>query len=619
MSNLSDVVGGANLFGGLSYSFVPDRLCSAKSAIYFNRGYLQVPEGVYFSGDFTFTAWIYLKSYQFNSRIFDFGNGQESDNVVLAMFGTTSQIYVKIIKGSSVSQLITSSIINLNEWYFISFVLSNTTGLIYINGNQVINGILKVPNNIKRKSNYIGKSDLATDSNADAKYGELKIYQEALSSVDIMNEYKLYSKYGILNYCPSNHWQMSTLSDAVGGANLFEGANYSFVPDRFCSAKSAIYFNQGYLQVPAGVYFSGDFTFTAWIYLKSFQYFPKIFDFGNEQGSDNVALAMVNSTSQLIGFTFDGSSQSYVETSSSSSIINLYEWNFISFVLSNLTGYVYINRDQVGNGTLNVPNNKTRTKNYIGKSYLPLGSNADAIYDELKIYQEALSSIDIMREYSNADILNYCPSNYWPMSSLNDVVGGANLFEGISYSFVPDRFCSAKSAIYFNQGYLQVPAGVYFSGNFTVTAWIYLKSYQSWSRIFDFGNGQESNNVVLAMVDTTSQMTGSSFKGSSRSYIETSSSSSIINLNEWYFISFVLNGTTGYIYVNANQVATNTLNVPNNITRKSNYIGKSNLATDSNADAIYDELKIYQGALSSADIMNEYKKNSKNGNNKLNL
>ena len=148
--------------------------------------------------------------------------------------------------------------------------------------------------------------------------------------------------------------------------------------------------------------------------------------------------------------------------------------------------------------------------------------------------------------------------------------------------------------------------------------WIYLKSYQSWSRIFDFGNGQESNNVVLAMVDTTPQMTGSSFKGSSRSYIETSSSS-IINLNEWYFISFVLNGTTGYIYVNANQVATNTLNVPNNITRKSNYIGKSNLATDSNADAIYDELKIYQGALSSADIFNEYKKNSKNGNNKLNL
>jgi hypothetical protein len=50
--------------------------------------------------------------------------------------------------------------------------------------------------------------------------------------------------------------------------------------------------------------------------------------------------------------------------------------------LSNLTEYVYINGDQVGNGTLNAPNNITRIKNYIRKSYLPLGSNADAIYDE---------------------------------------------------------------------------------------------------------------------------------------------------------------------------------------------------------------------------------------------
>ncbi len=67
--------------------------------------------------------------------------------------------------------------------------------------------------------------------------------------------------------------------------------------------------------------------------------------------------------------------------------------------------------------------------------------------------------------------------NYWPMDNLNDVIGGANLFKGFSYSSDLDRFCSPNAAIYFNQGYLQVPEGVYFSGDFTVTAWIYLKSY----------------------------------------------------------------------------------------------------------------------------------------------
>jgi hypothetical protein len=195
------------------------------------------------------------------------------------------------------------------------------------------------------------------------------------------------------------------------------------------------------------------------------------------------------------------------------------------------------------------------------------------------------------------------------MSNLSDVVGGANLFGGSSYSFTYDRFCSPNSAIYFNQGYLQVPKGVYFSGDFTVTTWINLKSYHSWARIFDFGNGQ-IENVFLGMHGISSQLAGSTYISPSFKYIQTSS---IINLNKWYFISFVLSGTTSFIYVNGNQVGTGTLNIPNNIKRTTNYIGKSNWPWDSDANAIYDEFKIYQGALSFDDIMNEYQNSLNNG------
>jgi hypothetical protein len=153
---------------------------------------------------------------------------------------------------------------------------------------------------------------------------------------------------------------------------------------------------------------------------------------------------------------------------------------------------------------------------------------------------------------------------------------------------------------------------VYFSGDFTVTAWINLKTSRSWARIFDFGNGQ-IDNVFLGMYGTSSQLVGKIYKGSSQSQILTSSI--VINLNEWYFISFVLSDTTGFIYVNGNQAVNGTLNVPNNVTRTTNYIGKSNWATDSNiyADAIYDEFKINKVALSSSDIMNEYQISSNNG------
>jgi hypothetical protein len=195
------------------------------------------------------------------------------------------------------------------------------------------------------------------------------------------------------------------------------------------------------------------------------------------------------------------------------------------------------------------------------------------------------------------------------MSNLSDVVGGANLYGGENYSFVPDRLGSPNSAIYFNSGYLQVPSGNYFSGDFTFTAWIYLKTNQPWLKIFDFGNNGDggSDNVGLAMNMTNSKISGFTYNSSSRLSIQ--ASSIIINLNQWYFISFVLNVTTGYIYVNGNQVATNELLVPNNISRASNFIGKSDL----NADAMYDEFKIYKVALSSNDILNEYQSSLING------
>jgi len=154
MSNLSDVVGAANLFGGVNYSFVPDRFCSP--------------------------------------------NSSEIDSVFLTMVGTKPQIKGNIYNGLIVSSISTSPILVLNQWYFISFVFSGTTGYIYRNGSQVATGTMFVPKNIIRATNYIGKSNLANQINADAIYDEFKIYQRALSFDEIMNEYQISLKNGKL-------------------------------------------------------------------------------------------------------------------------------------------------------------------------------------------------------------------------------------------------------------------------------------------------------------------------------------------------------------------------------------------------------------------------------------
>jgi hypothetical protein len=197
MSNLTDIVGGANMYGGSSYSFTYDRFCNAYSAIYFNVGFLQVPSGVYFSGDFTITAWIYLLAYQSHSRIIDFGNGAASDNVVFAMMSSSSSMYALINNATSHILITTPSLIQLNTWYHVAFVFKGTVGYIYVNGNLATSGTQYVPRNVSRSSNYIGKSNWINNQNANATYDDLRIYAEALSATQILTEYITSSNNGI--------------------------------------------------------------------------------------------------------------------------------------------------------------------------------------------------------------------------------------------------------------------------------------------------------------------------------------------------------------------------------------------------------------------------------------
>jgi hypothetical protein len=181
---------------------------------------------------------------------------------------------------------------------------------------------------------------------------------------------------------------------------------------------------------------------------------------------------------------------------------------------------------------------------------------------------------------------------------MTDVIGGNNLYGGTSYSFVADRFNNSNSAIFFNNGYLQVPSGVYFYGDFTFITWIYLQSYaSSWTNIFDFAQSSGSNSVNMILYQ------GSQLRGNVRS--SSISKSVSFQLNTWYHVALVLSGTTGYLYVNGILVNSGSFGAPSNVLRTNNYIGNSNSGY-SNALAVYDDIKIYQGALSSSCIMNDY-------------
>jgi hypothetical protein len=143
--------------------------------------------------------------------------------------------------------------------------------------------------------------------------------------------------------------------------------------------------------------------------------------------------------------------------------------------------------------------------------------------------------------------------------------------------------------------YVSLPAGVYFNGDFTIECWVYPRSFATWARIIDFGNGAGSNNVLLAYSFGNSGAPGFYVEGSQFQATQT------LPLNQWSHIAATLSGTTATIYINGVAAGTSIFPVPVNITRTKCYIGKSNWG-DPYANAVYDELRIWNTAKTSSQI-----------------
>ncbi len=152
--------------------------------------------------------------------------------------------------------------------------------------------------------------------------------------------------------------------------------------------------------------------------------------------------------------------------------------------------------------------------------------------------------------------------------------------------------------------YVSLPAGVVGTlTNFTIEAWVKLKSTTNWSRIFDFGDNTTTYMFLTPQNGTTSRL---------RFAITTSSSGgeqridgpSALAASAWYHVAVTLGGNTGILYVNGVAVGTNgamTLHPSSLGSTVNNYIAKSQWP-DPCLNGLLDEFRIYSVALSPAEI-----------------
>ena len=154
--------------------------------------YISIPSFSTTNNGISFAFWFKSNQNFTWAKIFDFGNGSGSDNIVV--FINQGAIGFSVYVGNNSYQPDNNQVIpnmNNNMWNHIAWTLSPTNGwTVYLNGALFVsfnNGYY--PNSIVRNSNYIGRSNWSSDPYFTGNIADFRIYNTVLNQVAITSIY----------------------------------------------------------------------------------------------------------------------------------------------------------------------------------------------------------------------------------------------------------------------------------------------------------------------------------------------------------------------------------------------------------------------------------------------
>ncbi len=197
---------------------------------------------------------------------------------------------------------------------------------------------------------------------------------------------------------------------------------------------------------------------------------------------------------------------------------------------------------------------------------------------------------------------------HYPMNGNSNDASGSGL-NGVSNAGVTpalNRFDEVGQALRFNgtNGFIDVPDGVYFTGgDFSISAWINPTAWNTWSRVLDFGNGPNNNNILLAATNgTVGRPAVQIYNGTTPGTVHTSPVGVTAPIGQWTHLVFTHQGGLSTLYLNGVAVVSGTHPAPVNILRTICYIGRSNWAQDGYYNGVMDDLRVYNRSLSTEEI-----------------
>jgi hypothetical protein len=207
-------------------------------------------------------------------------------------------------------------------------------------------------------------------------------------------------------------------------------------------------------------------------------------------------------------------------------------------------------------------------------------------------------------QLSTDQYLTHC----WPIhnGTMKDEIGSSHMTQGSLTSFIEDRFGNVNSALALNQGWTQVPNGIYFNTpQFTISVWVYPQSIGQCSRVINFGTAGSCTNSISIRLDGTCD--GGLYPALgifNPSVMNRASLSQNLIQNKWLFLTGTFDGTLMSIYIDGILKGSSSLTytLPT-IIRNANYIGKGcNPYLPYYSSSYLDDLRFYNKSLTQMEI-----------------
>ena len=179
--------------------------------------------------------------------------------------------------------------------------------------------------------------------------------------------------------------------------------------------------------------------------------------------------------------------------------------------------------------------------------------------------------------------------------------------DGFNFKTACNRYQDPNQALSFQNVYLSIPPGDYFDGDFSVSAWVNLTSNKQFNVLVSFANKGGIDLIWIGFKNLYFYVEISSGSRSDPNAVVTMSSNDPLQMNDWTKVTFTLKDTIGSMYFK--DVFNNggvKLVQPRKVNRNLNFIGQDyQNGSLYLAEAVYEDLTIFKGALTLNDIKKE--------------